>query len=300
MSADFPSFAAMVDAFRLRHPGPLAAASIGFAGAVVDGRGAGTNVPWPVDSGFLAGHLALPRVSIVNDMVAMGYGVPALAPGDLEALAPGPPAADGNAAIIAAGTGLGETILARVGLERVPVASEAGYADFAPRTDEELEVFRALRARFGRVSYEHVLSGPGLVNVAETLHRGGASERAAWAEHTGASPAALPSVISRNALSGSCQSCVKALACFVGIYGAEAGNLALRAVARGGVYLAGGIAPRILPALRGETFLGAFRSKPPHEALLSGIPVWVVRNERVALLGAARFATLVAGSGAPV
>jgi len=291
----------MIDAFRDRHPGPLAAASIGYAGAVVEGRGAGTNVPWPLDSESLAKHLALPRVSLLNDMVAMAHGIPALAPEDLEALAPGLPAPDGNAAIIAAGTGLGETILARVGADRVPIASEGGHADFAPRTDQELEVFRALRARFGRVSCEHVLSGPGLVNVAETIHRfAAASDRAAWAEHAAIPPDALPNLISRNALAGECGACGRALDCFVGIYGAEAGNLALRALARGGIYLGGGIAPRILPALKGEAFLRAFRSKEPLQALLSSIPVWVIRNERVALLGAARFATLVAGGGAPV
>src|SRR5258706_547755 len=163
-------------------------------------------------------------------------------------LPPGRPAPDGNAAIVSAGTGLGETILVRHQGDLVPVPSEGGHADFAPRTDPELEVFRALRAEYGRVSVERVLSGPGLVNVARVLHaRDGAGDVMAGHMRE-AGPDALPAAISGHALAGTCASCARSLDLLVGVYGAEAGNAALRGLARSGVYLGGGIPPRILPA----------------------------------------------------
>jgi len=228
----------------------------------------------------------------MNDLVATGYGIAALSEADLVPILPGTARPSENAGILAAGTGLGEAILAAVEGGHVPIASEGGHADFAPRTDLEIEVFRDLRARFGRVSYEHVVSGPGLVNVGRVLHAlTGATK--AWRAHEAAAGGAdsLPGLISSNALAGHCPECAGSLDLFVGAYGAEAGNQALRCVARGGIYLGGGIAPRILPALQGETFRSAFREKPPHRELLEAIPVSVIRNERTALLGAARFAT---------
>lgn len=294
-SADFPSLEAMIDAFlaanQERLEDPVAAATVGFAGAISGGRGEGTNVPWPVDAAALARHLRLPRVGLVNDLVATGHGVASLGAAELAPLLPGSADPEGNAAVIAAGTGLGEVILARVGSDLVPVASEGGHADWGPRSDVDLEVWTAMRTRHGRVSVERVLSGPGLANVAEVLHaRGGAG--AAWAEHEreAAEGGDLPGVVSRNGLSGSCPACAEALDVFVAIYGAEAGNLALRGLATAGVYLGGGIAPRILESLRSETFERAFRDKPPHEALLAKIPVWVILDDRTALWGAARHA----------
>lgn len=298
-SADFPSLEAMIDDFRKEHassvPGAIHGASIGFAGPIADGRGEGTHVPWPVDAASLARHLRLPHVGLVNDLVATAYGVAALRPEALEPLLSGRSAPEANAAILAAGTGLGEVILARIDDDFVPIASEGGHADYAPRNDLELEVWRAVRARHGRVSVEQVLSGPGLVNVAEVLHAG--SEAAAWKAHgreAGGSEF-LPGVVSRNGLERSCPACAEALELFVGVYGSEAGNLALRCVARGGVYLGGGIAPRILPALRSPTFERAFRDKEPHRALLSQIPVWVILDDRTALWGAARHSALSLG-----
>jgi glucokinase len=292
-SADYPSLEAMLDAFTGAHDQTFDAASFGFAGAVANGRGVGTNIPWSADRASLARHLSLPRAHVLNDLVATGYGVAALATADLYALLPGTPAADGNAGIVAPGTGLGEALLARVDDHLVPIASEGGHADFAPRTDLELEVFHALRARFGRVSCERVLSGPGLGNIAGVLHALlGADD--AWRSHEAEAGGAnaLPEVISRLALAGTCPECAGSLDLFVGVFGAESGNLALRGVTRGGIYLAGGIAPRIVPALQSETFREAFVSKDPHRPLLEAIPVWVIRNEGAALLGAARYATL--------
>ena len=292
-SADFPTFEAMLEEFRGTHDVRFDAASFGYAGAVEGGRGHGTNIPWAADHAVLARALSLPKAHVMNDLVATGYGIPALSEADLEPVLPGTARTSENAGILAAGTGLGEAVLAAVEGGHLPIASEGGHSDFAPRTDLEIEVFRDLRARFGRVSYEHVVSGPGLVNVGRVLHAlTGATK--AWRAHEEAAESedALPALISSNALEGVCPECAGSLDLFVGVYGAEAGNLALRCVARGGIYLGGGIAPRVLPALRGETFRTAFREKPPHRELLEAIPVHVIRNERTALLGAARFATL--------
>jgi len=287
-SADFPSLEAMIDAFRAEHaasvPGGIAAASVGFAGAIAGGRGEGSNVPWAVDAASLARHLGLPRVGLVNDLVATGYGVVVVRPENLAPLLSGTAASDGNAAVVAAGTGLGETILARIDQDLIPIASEGGHADYAPRTDTELEIWRALRARYGRVSVERVLSGPGLANVAEVVHtRAGADD--AWRDHERDAGAreALPSIVSKAGLERTCAACADALEVFVGIYGSEAGNLALRCVARGGVYLGGGIAPRILPTLRSSTFERAPHEKPPHRALLAEIPVWVILDDHTTL-----------------
>jgi glucokinase len=229
----------------------------------------------------------------MNDLVATGYGVPALGPDALAPLLGGGGDPEGNAAVVAAGTGLGETTLARIGGDLVPIPSEGGHADFAPRTDVELDVWSAMRTRHGRVSVERVLSGPGLRNVAEVIHaRSGAED--AWAAHAreAGGEDEIPAVVSGHGLSGACEPCRESLETFAGIYGAEAGNLALRSLATAGVYLGGGIAPRILEALRGPAFEAAFREKPPHEALLATVPVWVILDDRTALWGAARHATL--------
>jgi glucokinase len=292
-SADFQTFETMIEQFRGTHDVRFDAASFGYAGPVEDGRGVGTNVPWVADRAKLERALALPRTHVMNDLVATGYGIAALTADDLVPILDGSMRASENAGILAAGTGLGEAILAWVEDGHVPIASEGGHADFAPRTDLEIEVFRHLRDRFGRVSYEHIVSGPGLVNVGRVLHElTGAAK--AWRAHEeqASNEDDLPQVVSGNALGGACPECAGALDLFVGVYGAEAGNLALRCVARGGIYLGGGIAPHILPALRSETFRAAFQHKPPHRELLESIPVFVIRNERTALLGAARFATL--------
>jgi glucokinase len=243
-----------------------------------------------VDAQSLAQKLAVPRVALINDLVATGHGVEALAPGDLTVIQPGKPAPDANAGILAPGTGLGQSILVRAGGRYLPVPSEAGHADFAPRTDAELKVFRALRTRFGRVSCERILSGPGLASVGEIVHAGRGAQ-AAWDRHVADAPGTtLPSAVTRHAIERSCDGCVEALNLFVGVLGAEAGNLALRAVTLGGIYLGGGITPKIIAALKSATFTEAFRDKGPMRGLLASVPIWVIRNERTAVLGAARFA----------
>ena len=263
--------------------GPLAAACFGVAGPVRGQVCKLTNVPWRVDAGRVGVELSIPRVSLLNDLAALAHAVPALAGDQLAVIRPGDPEAGGNAALIAPGTGLGEALLHHVGGRFVPAPSEAGHADFAARTPREAELARALAARFGRASYEHVISGPGLVNIHRFVH-GGAGCGALPPDATAADQ---PALISRAGLERSCAGCVETLDLFVGALGAEAGNLGLRSVATAGVYLGGGIPPKILPALRTPTFLDAFRSKAPMGALVDAMPIAVIREPHGALLGAA-------------
>jgi glucokinase len=304
LAHEFPTFVDLLAAYRKRHPEPVEIASLGVAGPAVDGKVWGTNLAWDIDSRPVSRLLGAPA-HLINDLEATGYGIPALTGTDLETLQEGVPHPSGNAGIVAAGTGLGESLLARVGEDLIPVASEAGHADFAPRTDDEIELFQLLRERFGRVSWERVLSGPGLALIAEWLHaRDGAAGpgAAAWGRHVDeAGEHGLPALVSHAGLGGTCLWCTRALEQFVSLYGAEAGNVALRGVTRAGLYLAGGIAPKILPALRRPGFLAAFREKAPHTKLLAEIPVRVIRNELAGMLGAARYATLVAArDGSPL
>ncbi len=292
--ADFPTFDALLESYRGRHPGTLDVACFGVAGPVLHDRVKGTNLPWEVDAAAASRRLGGSPVLLLNDLAAAGYSVPALGPADLVTIQEGTADREANAGLISAGTGLGESILARMDGELIPIASEAGFADFAPRTDLEIDLFRALREQIGRVAYEHVLSGPGLVLVARWTHtRGAGAGAAAWKTHEAAAAGEeLAASVSAAAIAGGCRWCAEALEIFVTVYGAEAGNLALRGVAWAGIYLGGGIAPKILPALRGERFLQAFRDKEPHRKLLSAVPVHVIQNEQAAVLGAARFASL--------
>ena len=215
------------------------AAVLGVAGPVRGGASDLTNVPWRVEAAVVAERFAIPVVRLLNDLEAMGHVVSVLADDDVTTLQPGEPAADGNAALIAPGTGLGETLLHRVNGRLVPVAAEPGHTDFAARTPAEIDLLQGLTGRFGRVSWEHVLSGPGLTYVHAWRHGG---ERCpATAEGVAAED--LPQRITTAALDRRCPRCVDTLELFTGAFGAEAGNLGLRALATAGVYIGGGIAP---------------------------------------------------------
>ncbi len=272
------------------------AAVLGVAGPVRGGAADLTNVPWRVEAAVIAERFRIPAVRLLNDLEAMGRVVSVLADDEVTTLQAGEPAADGNAALIAPGTGLGETLLHRVDGRLVPVAAEPGHTDFAARTPVEIDLLRALTARFGRVSWEHVLSGPGLTCVHAFLH-GGETCPAAGA---GNAEADLPRRITAAALERRCPRCVETLELFTGALGAEAGNLGLRALATAGVYVGGGIAPRILPALASSVFLDAFRAKGPMEGLMKSLPVRVILAANPALLGAAVAARdLAPGAGPP-
>jgi glucokinase len=284
----------IVTTFLREAPGRLEHACFGVAGPVRDGRVEATNLPWIVDAGALAQRLGLERVLVVNDLEANASGLEALADGDFAVLQPGRPIPTGNAAVISAGTGLGEAGLVWDGRRHRPVASEGGHADWAPQDDIQGALWRFLAAEVGHVSVERVLSGPGLHNVYRFLRDGQGLTEPSWLAEALAREEPAP-LISRLGLEGRAEICVRALDLFVGIYGAEAGNLGLRMLATAGVYLGGGIAPRILPVLQRPAFLAAFAGKGRLRPLLEDVPVRVVLNDHAALLGAARRAALEVG-----
>jgi glucokinase len=270
---------------------PIAQACVGVAGPVRQGRCEATNLPWIIDAQTLARQLHLPQVGLINDLEAKAHGVAELEDKDFEVLNPGNPDPQGNCAVIAAGTGLGQVGMFKqgAGAELRPFASEGGHADFAPRNRLEMGLLEYLLKRHARVSAERVVSGQGLVNIYHYLKDTGPAEEPPWlAEQMRLQdPAAM---ISQNALEGRSPLCMQALDLFVALYGAEAGNLALKLMATGGVYLGGGIAPRIIAKLREPAFMNAFTAKGRMKPLLQAMPVRVILNPKTALLGAARYA----------
>ena len=270
------------------------AACFGVAGPVRNGRCVATNLPWIVDAEELGRELGA-RTWVINDLEAMAWGLGALRRDELAELSPGAPGAVGNAAVVAAGTGLGEAGLYWDGRQHQPFASEGGHASFAPADDVEVELLRWLQGRFGQhVSWERVVSGPGLVSLYEFLRDSGRGEEPSWlaeAIRTG-DPGA---VIAAAALEGRSPLASDALHRFVSLYGREAANFALKVMAIGGVYLGGGIAPRILPKLRDGTFLAGFLDKGRMRPLLEAMPVRVVLNDQAGLLGAGRCAAVRLG-----
>jgi glucokinase len=256
----------------------------GAAGPVVGDTVKLTNVPWQVDARQVEQAFGLRRVNLLNDLQAMAYAVPVLQEPEVHVLQEGEALRGGNMALIAAGTGLGEALLHNVDNRFIPSASEGGHADFAARTEREIALVRELTRRFGRADVEHVISGRGLINIHAAVHR----EPCAAGIDAGRPDA--PAAISHAALERSCPACVETLDLFVEAYGAEAGNLALRSVSTGGLFIGGGIAPKILPALTTGSFIRAFLAKPPLDAMLARMPVKVILNAEAALLGAAVFA----------
>jgi glucokinase len=265
------------------------AACFGVAGPVRNGRVEASNLPWIIESKRLAEELDLKKTLLINDLEANAWGIAFLDPADLVSLNQVKGSPVGNQAVISAGTGLGEAGMYWDGSKHHVFACEGGHADFAPRNELETELLRYLRVRFGHVSYERIVSGPGLVNVFNFLRDTGRGVEPKWLadEMLHSDPAAA---ISRAAIDGKCGLSEQAIDLFVSIYGAEAGNLALKIMATGGIYLGGGIAPKMLPKLAGPLFMEGFLSKGRMQHLLEAIPVKVITNDKVALLGAARFA----------
>jgi len=267
------------------------AACFGVAGPVRNGRVEASNLPWIIESKRLAEELDLKKALLINDLEANAWGIAFLDASDLVSLNQVKGTPVGNQAVISAGTGLGEAGMYWDGTKHHVFACEGGHADFAPRNELETELLRYLRVRFGHVSYERIVSGPGLVNVFNFLRDTGRGVEPKWLadEMLHSDPAAA---ISRAAIDGKCGLSEQAIDLFVSIYGAEAGNLALKIMATGGIYLGGGIAPKMLPKLAGPLFMEGFLSKGRMQHLLEAIPVRVITNDRVALLGAARFAVV--------
>ncbi len=279
-SRDHDGLEAMVRAFLESHPAHVERACFGVAGPVHNGHVKTTNLAWPVNASRVAEVLGIARVGLVNDLYANAYGIADLGPDDVETLREGDPSVGGNAAVISAGTGLGEAGLFWDRRRYHVFASEGGHTDFAPRNDAEAALRAYLARRHPHVSYERVCSGIGLVAIHDFLcDKDGAST-----DHADAS------AITQAALDGSDELSARALDMMVSIYGAEAGNLALKLLATGGIYIGGGIAPRILARLQDGAFLEALDAKGRFAELLARIPVHVILNDRTALLGAARLA----------
>ena len=264
-------------------------ACFGIACPVVGDDCSAPNLPWTINARALAAEIGIPRTAIINDFVAVGYGIELLSAADLCTLQAGSPAPQGPIALIGAGTGLGEGFLIWEGDHYGVLPSEGGHADFAPSGELQAGLLQSLGARFGRVSWERLLSGPGIANIYEYLRTAGvAPEQPAVRAELDTEDDGK--VIVTHALDRNDALSMRSLELFWEIFGAQAGNLALTVLATGGVYIAGGIAPRIAGRLDGSPFLTAFRNKGRMSSLLARIPVHVIMNPSVGLLGAAAVA----------
>jgi glucokinase len=290
-SADFDTLESVVAEFMAAHGDvTLRASCLGVAGVVRDGQAHATNLPWQVSEASLAKVCGTPRVRLLNDLEATARGMLLLAPDELAVLQPGSGDRRANIAVIAAGTGLGEAMLFWDGSQHHPVASEGGHADFAARSEREIRLYRFLREQHGpHVSYERVLSGPGLLGIYRFLRAESGVAEPQWLT-VRLTEADGPAAVSDAALAHQDAVCAEALELFVEVYGAEAGNLALRCLAHGGVFVGGGIAAKILPALQTGSFIRALRNKGAFEPLLAGIEVSVAKSDRAPLLGCAHYA----------
>jgi len=288
-SRDYPGLAEVLADFLRHAPEPVEVACFGIPGPVVEGRSETPNLPWVVDVRELR-QVVGGNVILINDLEATGYGIATLGDEELVTLSAGQPNPKSNAALIAPGTGLGEAILFWDGRRHRPSASEGGHADFAPRNAREIDFLTYLLRQFDRVSYDRVLNGSGLRRLYDFLKETNYAEEPGWLAEEMAQADDPAAVISRLALEGRSELCVKALDMWVSLLGAEAGNLGLKALATAGVYVGGGIAPKILPKLKDGTFLTAFHDKGRLSTLVGHMPVQVILNPKTALYGTARFA----------
>jgi glucokinase len=288
-SGDFATLDDIIEDFLSSGDSRPDAACFGIAGPVRNNEVDVTNLPWRISAEETGARFRFGRVALLNDLEANAWGLRALEEKDFHILNAGVENPAGNAAIIAAGTGLGEAGLYRDGERWRPFATEGGHTDFSPGSELEIELLRFLMTRYGHVSWERLVSGPGLVNIHDFLVHTRKHTVAGWLREDmqAHDPAAA---ISRAAQSGRDALCVEALELFVRLYGVEAGNLALKMMASGGVYLGGGIAPKILEQLESGAFMAAFRAKGRMQDLLDHMPVRVILNDRTALYGPAVFA----------
>lgn len=290
-SSQYGSLEKVIQEFRRDLDVNIDRACFGVAGPVVKGQSRVTNLPWVITRARLQEALGIEQVALINDLQAIAYAVPHLEPADLHTLHRGDPTTGGNIAVLAPGTGLGEAYLTWDGARYHAYPSEGGHADFAPTSPLEMELLRYLRQRLDHVSYERLCSGSGLPNIYTFLRDTGFASEPAWLterlrEATDPTPVIVEAALRNDR---PCEICTITLDLFVSILGAEAGNLALKLIARGGVYLGGGIPPRILPALDDQRFVRAFLHKGRMTDLLIGIPVHVILNPKSALMGVAYY-----------
>lgn len=288
-SSTAPGLAPLVNRFLEATGARPDVACFGIACPIIDGGCEAPNLPWKVDARSLARDIGIPRTTIINDFLAVGHGLHSLSPHEVEVLQEGEAVAHGPVALMGAGTGLGQGFLLWEGTRYVVNPSEGGHADFSPTDALERDLLAFLAKEFGRVSSERILSGAGIAHIYRFLQSAGVAEEQAAVrdELAGSDPA---SVIARHGLAGTDPLSVKSLEVFAGAYGAAAGNLALTVLASGGVYIAGGIAPKIIAQLRSGAFMRAFRNKGRLSSVVARMPVRVILTDDVALYGAAAVA----------
>ena len=290
-SREFSSLNEVISAFKLQTSMcDIDAACFGIAGPIIEGRCRTTNLPWDITTSGLQEYLGIKKVRLLNDLEATAYGMLYLPEDEFLNLNPSGRNIDGNRSIIAAGTGLGEAMLYYDGSEYHPIGSEGGHCDFAPLTPQQDDLLRWMRNRYpGHVSFERILSGPGIYTLYEFLVESGFATQPS-------SMLNIPEGKDRSAMVSECALnehnplCMEALRLFVEIYGAEASNLALKSMSLGGVYIGGGIAPKILPIITNNHFMNGFLSKGRFDEMLRGMQVKVALNAETALLGAAHYA----------
>jgi len=288
-SKDFPNLRTIIKAFLENETKKVSRGCFGIAGPVKDGKSQATNLPWLVDHEQIEKETAIKKVALINDLEANAYGLNLLKKEEFFVLNEGEVESDRNQALISAGTGLGEAGLVFDGKRHLPFATEGGHGDFGARSEIEDELLLYLRKKFGHVSYERILSGPGLFNVYEFLVET-KKETETKERYEEIKKGDAPKMISEFGLKGESFACARALDLFVTIYGAEAGNLALRLLALGGVFVGGGIAPKLLDIIKSGGFIKGFKEKGRFGDLLSAIPVRVVLNTKTALLGSLYYA----------
>jgi len=279
----------IIERFLNKHNASPASACFGIAGPVVSGTCKTTNLPWTVSEARMRKHFSWKKVRLINDLTATALAIPHLSHRELFPLNRAKARKDRNIGLMAPGTGLGEALLVCRQGGYVPVSSEGGHMDFSPNNNDEVQLWRCLHKRFGHVSIERVVSGPGLFNIYSCLKNSGRFKEPAWlaGKIRRGDP---PRVITEVAMHDKIPLCVKSLDMFTSIFGAVAGNLALTGMTMGGVYLGGGIAPKILQKLKEDIFMNAFTYKGRFEGFMKRIPVRVILNERTALMGAAHYA----------
>jgi glucokinase len=285
-SKEYLSLAALAAQFLAEAGASVDRAVFGVAGPVTEGQARTTNLPWVITEAGLQDALGVREVKLLNDLEATAHGVPSLPPGDLFALND-PPAQSGTKAVVAPGTGLGEAVLFYQGGHYHVLPSEGGHAGFGPTSLLELELLRYLMGKFGHVSYERVCSGKGIPNIYGFLKKNHFAEESREMTEALRQAADPTPIIVEKAMTGECELSIATLNMFVSILGAEAGNLALKVMATGGIYLGGGIPPKILSKLRDGTFMASFVNKGRFADRLAQIPVYVILNQQTALFGAA-------------
>jgi glucokinase len=289
MSQEHGGLSAIITDFVRTEGIPVQSACFGVAGPVKRGRSKISNLPWTIDAGELAKQLKLKAVGLINDLEAYAYGIDALDSKDFVTLNEGSEDEEGNRAVISARTGLGTAGLYWDGFRHHPFACEGGHADFAPRNSLEMELLAYLQKKYGRVSCERILSGPGIKNIYDFLRDANKVDEPQWLREQMAAAPDPPALISQLALQGKAAICDQTLSLFVSIYGAETGNCALNFLSTGGIFLGGSIAAKIVPKMKEPIFMQAFLDKGRMEPLLKEMPVKIVLNDDSGIIGAARY-----------